>query len=294
MFLLVGLLSAVVLAQVQSIGKFRPVVACPSKAGTIRDTRIYSLPQVNNLFLMLDAESEESSISLEDQQEDQLKPYKFAESIPINLDIKKDGVWEKHPEAGYKVWRATITSKSAKSLGLIFEDFYLPAGGELYVIGQDQILGAFIGDVNNKSNGKFATMPLPGEELLLEYYEPLGEEERFEKCLVGDDKLGFLLRRGARARTSPATSAGAGGKKPADVVGGGKIPSEQVRMTISGVTHGFRPYTKNFGDSQSCNIDVACEKSLAGVPQNTPTCILDLIYFLYVCRNDKSIRLPCF
>ena len=260
MFLLVGLISGV-LAQVQSIGKFRPVVACPSKAGTIRDTRIYSLPQVNNLFLMLDAESEESSISLEDPQEDQLKPYKFAESIPINLDIKKDGVWEKHPEAGYKVWRATITSKSAKSLGLIFQDFYLPQGGELYVIGQDQILGAFIGDVNNKSNGKFATMPLPGEELLLEYYEPMGEEERFEKCVVGEDKLGFLLRRGARARTSPA----AGGEKPADVVGG-KAPTEQVRMTISGVTHGFRPYTKNFGDSQSCNIDVSCEKGLAGVP----------------------------
>lgn len=236
-------------AQVQSRGKYRSSVACPSKAGSIRSTRVYSLPEVNNMILLLEAESEESSLSMEDPQEDQLKPFKFAESVPFDLDIQKDGVWEINSEAGFRVWRATVTSKSAKSLGLVFSDFYLPHEGELYVVGQEKILGAFVGDVNNKANGRFSTMPLTGEALLLEYYEPLLKDTT-AKCLA-NEKLGFLL-----GDKSPL-------RKPA--MSQSKPREDQVRLALSSVTHGFRPYTKNFGDSGSCNIDVACEPKLAGV-----------------------------
>lgn len=230
---------------------------------------MYSLPEVNNLVLLLDAESEESSISFEDPQEDQLKPYKFAEAIPFDLDIKKDGVWEENKEAGYKVWRATVTSKAANSLGLVFDDFYLPHGGELYVVGQDRILGAFIGDVNNKADGKFSTMPLPGEALLLEYYEPI-IRDAVSKCLA-TEKLGYLLR-----NRTPA-------KRPAS-----HRDAEEVRLAISRVTHGFRPYTKNFGDSGSCNVDVACEPRLAGVNFHA------VIISYSLCRDARLILLQCY
>jgi hypothetical protein len=220
-------------------------------------------------MLLLEAESEESSVSMEDIQEDQLKPYKFAESIPFELDIKKDGVWETNKEAGYRVWRATVTSESARSLGLVFKQFYLPHGSELYVVGQDRIIGAFIGDVNNKPSGKFATMPLPGDAILLEYYEPLDKDITAGHCLV-HEKLGFLL-----GNKTPA-------KKPKKPV------RDDVQLALSNVTHGFRPYTKNFGDSGSCNVDVACEPQLAGV--KTYFCGM---YLILQYRNARLTQSLC-
>lgn len=194
---------------------------------------------------MAQAESEESSSFYGDPMEEQLKPYKFAESIPMDIDIQRDGVWEINQEGGFKVLRATITSKDALSLSLVFDDFYLPENGELYVIGQDRILGAFVGSVNNKPEGNFATVPLPGEVLLLEYYEPLDPNkcfgEPYEKLGRKGTRMGPLVAR------NPA-------KMPL------RVPEQQVRLSIDSVSHGFKPYMKNFGDSGSCNVDVACEK----------------------------------
>ncbi len=161
-------------------------------------------------------------------------------------------------------------SKNAHSIGLVFKQFYLPHGGELYIIGQDKILGAFVGDINNKANGKFATTPLPGESILLEYYEALNQE--VEKCFA-KEKLGFLL---GGNRMTPS-------KKPV------KIASDEVRLAIRNVNHGFRPYTKNFGDAGSCNIDVACEPNIAGVHQIIHLHSSHHNYF----RNGKLIQLQC-
>lgn len=247
-------------AQVQSHGRFRSSVACPSKAGSIRSTRIYTIPAQDNQSLLSDAQSEESSYSSDGGTEDFLKPYKFAEAVHFDLDIQKDGVWETHKKAGYRVWRATVTSPSAKSLGLVFKDFHLPHSGELYIVGQDRILGAFIGDVNNKPTGEFSTAPLPGEALLLEYYEALDKDETAARCLV-HEKLGFLL--GQRG-----TSLTPSRKKPA------KPTADQVRLALASVSHGFRPYNKNYEDSQSCQIDVACEPQIAGVPSLFCFCFL--------------------
>ncbi|KAF9919697.1 hypothetical protein FBU30_010655 [Linnemannia zychae] len=71
------------------------------------------------------------------------------------------------------VWQLEIYSKSALSLNLIFSDFYLPPHSEFYVVGKNnRLLGAFTAEINNKPDRVFATAPLAGDRLLLEFYIP--------------------------------------------------------------------------------------------------------------------------
>ncbi|KAI1317283.1 hypothetical protein EDD11_008771 [Mortierella claussenii] len=71
------------------------------------------------------------------------------------------------------VWQLEISSKSALSLNLIFSEFRLPKDTEFYVSGKKHILGAFTAEINNKPDGVFATAPVAGDKLLLEYYTPI-------------------------------------------------------------------------------------------------------------------------
>ncbi|KAF9209324.1 hypothetical protein CPC16_001836 [Podila verticillata] len=70
------------------------------------------------------------------------------------------------------VWQLEIHSRSALSLNLIFSDFELPDGTEFYVSGKKTLLGAFTAQVNNKADRVFATAPVSGDKILLEYYTP--------------------------------------------------------------------------------------------------------------------------
>lgn len=215
-----------ILAQVQVDGHFKEIVARSDKAGSIKRSKVYSLPRLDNLKLLQDAEFAESSAWDESPQ---LKGYRFAESIPFSLNICKSGDWEENRQQGYRVLRATISSKDAKSLSLTFNDFYLPKNGELYIIGQDRVLGAFVGDVNNKPNGNFATMPLPGDVLQIEYYEPLENAKNIDSA----DEVVPILK---------------------------CMEEDGLRLSVSNVAHGFRPIFNNFGTAGSCNVDVVCEK----------------------------------
>ncbi|KAF9424998.1 hypothetical protein BGZ94_007933 [Podila epigama] len=76
------------------------------------------------------------------------------------------------------VWQLEIYSPSALSLNLIFSDFELPPGTEFYVSGKKTILGAFTAQINNKADRIFATAPVAGDRLLLEYYTPRSVLER--------------------------------------------------------------------------------------------------------------------
>ncbi|KAF9120888.1 hypothetical protein BGW39_011003 [Mortierella sp. 14UC] len=78
-------------------------------------------------------------------------------------------------EEDVMVWQLEIYSKSALSLNLIFSDFYLPPHCEFYIVGNNHLLGAFTGSVNNKPDRVFATAPVAGDRLLLEFYIPRGE-----------------------------------------------------------------------------------------------------------------------
>ena len=107
-----------------------------------------------------------------EQQSNQMKPYKFAETISVDLNMNNDGNWTTL-EDGSSVWQLKITSYDAYSLNLIYNEFHIPNGAEFFLYSEDQtmILGAFT-DFNHKPHGGFSTAPVKGETVILEYNQP--------------------------------------------------------------------------------------------------------------------------
>ena len=99
-------------------------------------------------------------------------PGRFGHKMPVTLNLNNSGKWETLPN-GDRIWRLAIQSKKAFSINLLFDKFYLPHGGELYLYNeaQDYVLGAFTSQ-NNKPYNEFSTSPTPGDMTILEYYEP--------------------------------------------------------------------------------------------------------------------------
>ncbi|MCY4418351.1 MAG: T9SS type A sorting domain-containing protein [Cytophagales bacterium] len=91
-------------------------------------------------------------------------------------DIYSSGLWHVLP-SGDRVWRLSIRSRDALSLYLVYSRFHLPPGGILHVYDRSRIrvLGGFT-EANNRgsfeSPGVYASAPLRGDYLTLEYYEP--------------------------------------------------------------------------------------------------------------------------
>jgi hypothetical protein len=99
-------------------------------------------------------------------------PFRFGKSFNVNLNLENSGVWDELP-SGDRIWRLRISSPGAYSINLIYNDYWLPEGAKLYLYNDDRshIIGAFT-NANNKETGKFATRPVIGDAVILEYFEP--------------------------------------------------------------------------------------------------------------------------
>jgi lysyl endopeptidase len=98
-----------------------------------------------------------------------LKALRFAHPFFVDITTENSGVWRESTD-GSKVWAVRIKSPNAYSLNLIFDRFELPDGAQLFLYSPSQtvVAGAF----TNKSHtgqGVFATLPLNGDELVVEY-----------------------------------------------------------------------------------------------------------------------------
>jgi len=93
-------------------------------------------------------------------------------SVIVDKGINNSGTWTQLVNGG-KIWRLNLKCDGAIGLGVYFNDFYLPDGGELYIYNADkrQVLGAFT-QSNNHHSGLFATQLIQGEEVTLEYFQP--------------------------------------------------------------------------------------------------------------------------
>ena len=122
------------------------------------------------------------------------KPLRFADVLPVDLDLENSGAWEELAGGG-RVWRLRIHSPGAKSLALVFRRFQLPAGGELYVYddARREVRGAYT-ELEHRSDGAFAMRPLRGDALTLEYFVPRNAPSPGEIALslVAHDYRGVL------------------------------------------------------------------------------------------------------
>ena len=114
------------------------------------------------------------SLMAEDEQDQLMKdiPYRFAYGHEVNITTYNSGNWTTLPN-GDRVWMLQIESKGALSINLTFSDYYLPKGAELFIYSADHNykIGALT-DFNNKFHKQLGTAPIPGDKIIIEYFEP--------------------------------------------------------------------------------------------------------------------------
>jgi len=99
-------------------------------------------------------------------------PYRFGRPFDVRFDLDNSGTWTSLAD-GSRLWQLRIESPGAYSINLLYDRFWLPEGGRLFLYDEtrEMVIGAFT-DRNNKEHGRFATAPVKGEAVILEYHEP--------------------------------------------------------------------------------------------------------------------------
>ena len=149
---------------------------------------------------------------------DKSGPWRFGNPFETNYTTANSGVWNAG-ENGERVWRLAVTSEGATSMNVIFDEYKLVAGDQVYIYNQDRsdVIGPFT-HLNNKDWEGLATLPIAGQTLIVELRQanPLAAEQ--SKLSVGQVTHGYR-----------------------DIFGYAK-----------------RVYEKGLNDSGSCNNNVVC------------------------------------
>jgi hypothetical protein len=102
----------------------------------------------------------------------EVRPWRYGAVVPTTIGLERHGRWDQAD--GSLVWRVAIASPGAHSLGVLFGEFDLPPGGEVYLTSSQvggMRLGAFTA-ANEQPNGMLAIQPLAGDRLVVEYVQP--------------------------------------------------------------------------------------------------------------------------
>lgn len=107
----------------------------------------------------------------QDEEGIQQRAFTFAHPFEVNLNPENSGEWHTL-DNGQKVWQLKIQSSNASSINVMFDKFLLAQGAQLFIYNSDMshIIGAFTSD-NNKPSGELPTMPVMGDEVIIELQE---------------------------------------------------------------------------------------------------------------------------
>ena len=133
-----------------------------------------------------------TQILKEDEQKDKNgELYRVGVGVPVNTGITDAGTWVDIPGKG-RIWRLMIKVENAKAIGLYFDKFHLPPGGELFIYNYNktQILGAYT-EINNHESGLFAVELIYDDIVSLEYFEPY---RTTEKSIINISEVAYVYR----------------------------------------------------------------------------------------------------
>ncbi|GHV72366.1 hypothetical protein FACS1894201_01130 [Bacteroidia bacterium] len=155
------------------------------------------------------------------------------EAVPLNcahlittcLNMDNSGRWLTLSN-GQRIWQLSIEAKDAIALTLLYEQFYIPQGGKLFIYSKDKthVLGAYTA-VTNPTGGKFVTDFVAGDAVVLEY---VASE-------TTDDALPSYIQQ----------------------------PRITIKYVGYGYNHLWvmsTPASKSYGDALPCNVNVACSE----------------------------------
>ncbi|MCC6476705.1 carboxypeptidase regulatory-like domain-containing protein [bacterium] len=165
MFLLAALLSltAISFAQVSQGGV---AISQQMTLSSAVDSR--ALPAVDHAAMLAEDATESKDV-----------PLRFGYPHDVNFNLANSGTWEDVKEG--RVWRLRIESAHAYSINLVFDRFDIPVGATLFLYNHNHeyVIGSFT-EANEFPDKQFATQPVPGDAITLEYFEPethIGEGE---------------------------------------------------------------------------------------------------------------------
>jgi hypothetical protein len=145
------------------------------------------------LFVEMPSFDKQAALRNSLQDPSMLKSLEFAYKFHPFLRPNNSGIT--FVSGNTMVWRVGIRSKDAYSLNILFSKFRLPPGAQVFVYdsGQSEILGSYT-EKNNTDLNMLPIQPIGGDELIVEYQEPLdatfkGEIEIGE---VNHDFLGIF------------------------------------------------------------------------------------------------------
>jgi hypothetical protein len=100
------------------------------------------------------------------------RPFQFGIPLEVSYSPQNSGVWQTLPDGG-RIWRLAIRSPGAYSINLVFEQYRLLPGAELFLYDREgkMLLGAYT-SLNNQEDYKLGVQPIKGDEVIVEYYEP--------------------------------------------------------------------------------------------------------------------------
>ena len=120
------------------------------------------------------AELDMEKIRNEDEINDnsQAKPYRIGIPKKINFGLNNSGLWTQLKN-GDRIWRILFHAKDAVHLSVVFDQFFIPKGGKLYLYNDERtdVLGAYT-EIQNNEKQVLGTWLVNGEKLWIEYYEP--------------------------------------------------------------------------------------------------------------------------
>lgn len=128
---------------------------------------VYTIPVID-----MEPVDNDQLLIAEKADQKNLKAFFFAKSFKVDISPASSGRWEVNGDM--KIWRVGIRSKGAWSINLIFDEMIIPQDASLFIYSKDQkkVLGAFT-SANEQSSGYFSTYPVSGDEIVVEYNEPV-------------------------------------------------------------------------------------------------------------------------
>lgn len=106
-------------------------------------------------------------------EEKRFRSLEFAHKFHVSLRPDNSGITFTTLD-NRKVWRVGIRSRNAYSVNILFSKFRLPEGAKVFVYNSDQseVLGSFTHENNSELN-LLPVQPIAGDEIIVEYQEPL-------------------------------------------------------------------------------------------------------------------------
>lgn len=159
-----SLLTSSVLAQISHGGQPLPINASVQ-------ARSVSPSQIP--FIDMPSFDVQQAITRSQTEGERFKSLEFAHKFHVFLRPDNSGITFTTID-NLKVWRVGLRSKGAYSLNILFSKFRLPEGAKVFVYNSDrsEVLGSYTHQNNTELN-LLPVQPITGDEVIVEYQEPL-------------------------------------------------------------------------------------------------------------------------